>query len=278
MPFAIDRYGAPFLTVHRADFHKILVEEAERLGVTCLLSSTAIGIDFEKPAVKLAEKPEFPADMIIGADGVNSVCREFLVHHPDPPHLTGDLAYRIIIKAEDMKRHPDLNELTEKPAIHYWMGPSAHAVCYLLQGGALYNIVLICPDNLPESTNTAKADLQEMRDFFQEWDPKLRLLLGMVQETSKWRLRNIKEMQNWSHPGGTFTLLGDACHATLPYLYVLIETIGGFFCGSPFLQTKAPKKLIFKPELKVQHKRWKTERFSERCLSESSQKPSSPTF
>ena len=141
-----------------------------------------------------------------------------MLGHPDPPRLTGDLAYRIVVKAEDMRKHEILRELVETPQINYWMGPHAHAVCYLLKGGGLYNIVLACPDNLPEMVNTQKADLQEMQAFFKDWDPRLKTLLGMVQETSKWRLQNSEEMAQWSHPGGKFALLGDACHATLPYL------------------------------------------------------------
>ena len=218
IPYAEERYGVPYLHIHRADYHKILVTEAENLGVGMQLGCTVTKVDFEKPSLHLKDKPEFLADIILGADGLKSVCREALVGHPDPPHLTGDLAYRIIVKASDMKKDPLLRDLAEKPAINYWMGPDAHAVCYLLQGGDLYNIVLICPDNLPELVNNAKADVQEMRDFFEKWDPKLKALLGLVQETSKWRLQNSEEMETWSHPSGKFALLGDACHATLPYL------------------------------------------------------------
>ena len=218
VPYAIERYGVPYLHIHRADYHKILVAEAERLGVSMKLGSTVMTIDFEKPSLHLRDKPEFHADLILGADGLKSICREALLGHPDPPRLTGDLAYRVIIKASDMKQHPDLKVLVEKPTINYWMGPNSHVVCYLLQGGGLYNIVLISPDNLPELVNTAKADLNEMRAFFQKWDPKLKALLGLVQETSKWRLQNSEEMERWSHPSGKFALLGDACHATLPYL------------------------------------------------------------
>ena len=218
VPFTEDRYGAPYLHIHRADYHRILVAEAKCLGVTVTLDSAVTAIDFERPSVQLRNKPDFHADLIIGADGLKSVCREVFLGHPDPPRLTGDLAYRIVVKAEDMKEHPDLRDLVEKPAINLWMGPLGHVVCYLLKGGGLYNIVLICPDNLPELVNTAKADLQEMRDFFKSWDPKLKTLLGLVQETSKWRLQNSEEMESWSHPGGKFALLGDACHATLPYL------------------------------------------------------------
>ena len=218
VPYAEKRYGVPYLHIHRADYHKILVSEAQHLGVKMQLGSMVTGIDFDKASIHMRDRPDFQADLILGADGLKSICRESLLGRPDPPHLTGDLAYRIVIKAEDMKKHPDLRGLVEKPAINYWMGPYGHVVCYLLKGGCLYNIVLICPDNLPEMLNTAKADLQEMRDFFAKWDPRLKTLLSMVQETTKWRLLNSKEMESWSHSSGKFALLGDACHATLPYL------------------------------------------------------------
>lgn len=220
VPYAEERYSAPYLHIHRADYHRILVVEAERLGVRLQLGSTVTKIDFEKALIQTKDKPDFHADLILGADGLKSICRESLLGHLDPPHLTGDLAYRIVINVEDMKTHPDLRELVEKPAINYWMGPYGHVVCYLLQGGGLCNIVLICPDNLPEMTNTIKADLQEMREFFAGWDPKLKTLLEIVQETTKWRLLNSEEMESWRHPSGKFALLGDACHATLPYLLV----------------------------------------------------------
>lgn len=218
LPFAEETYGAPYLHIHRADYHKILVEEAMRVGVMIQLDSTVTKIDFEKPSVHIKNQPEFFADIIIGADGLKSVCRESLLGHSDPPHLTGDLAYRIIVPADEMKKDPLLKDLAERPNINYWMGPDAHAVCYLLKGGGLYNIVLICPDDLPEMVNMAKADLEEMNDFFKNWDPRLRALLKLCKETSKWRLQNSREMQTWSHPSGKFALLGDACHATLPYL------------------------------------------------------------
>lgn len=218
VPYAETHYGVPYLHIHRADYHRILVAEAERLGVKLQLGSTVTKIDFDTASIRIRDKPNFYADLILGADGLKSACRESLLGHTDPPRLTGDLAYRIVIKAEDIKKHPDLRELVEKPAINYWMGPYGHVVCYLLQGGGLYNIVLICPDNLPEMMNTVKADLQEMREFFAGWDPKLKTLLGLVQETTKWRLLTSEEMESWSHPNGKFALLGDACHATLPYL------------------------------------------------------------
>ena len=217
-PYAEQKYGYPYLHIHRADYHRILVSEAERLGVKICLGCTVTDLDFSRGIVRLRDKSDFQADLILGGDGLKSICRETLLGRPDAPHPTGDLAYRIIINVEDMKRHPELRGLVERPAINYWMGPHGHVVCYLLQGGTLCNIVLICPDDLPAMVNTADADVQEMRDFFEDWDPKLKTLLGLVQQTMKWRLLDSKEMERWSHPSGKFALLGDACHATLPYL------------------------------------------------------------
>lgn len=218
VPYAEERYGVPYLHIHRADYHAILVEEAQKAGVTMQLNSAVTGIDFDAPAVHIKDKPDFHADVVIGADGLKSACREALLGKPDPPHFTGDLAYRITVRRDDMMQIPELRELADKPVITYWFGPDSHVVCYLLQRGGLYNIVLACPDDLPETVNTAKADIDEMHDIFKDWDPVLRKLLGLVKETSKWRLQNSEEMKTWAHPGGKSVLLGDACHSTLPYL------------------------------------------------------------
>lgn len=250
VPYCEQRYEAPYLHIHRADYHSILVDEARRLGATIKLNCHIEGIDFEKPAVHISGQPEFEADVILGADGLKSVCREALLGHADPPRLTGDLAYRIVVKAEDMMKHESLVELALNPAINYWMGPDAHAVCYLLKGGGLYNIVLACPDNLPELISTSQADIQEMCDFFKDWDPRLRTLLSIVQETSKWRLQNSEEMEHWCHPSGKFALMGDACHATLPYLAsdAAMAVEDGAFLGGLFDRISSKEQI---PDLLV---------------------------
>ncbi|KAF2840847.1 FAD dependent oxidoreductase [Patellaria atrata CBS 101060] len=217
-PFTETEYGNPYLHVHRAELHKILADATIQAGAVIKLGSAVTSIDFDRPAVKIKGKPDFTADVIIGADGLRSVCREQLLGHPDPPRDTGDLAYRAVVKASDMRQRAELSDLIDNPSINYWIGPGAHAVCYLMHAGDLFNIVIACPDTLPALVNTQKADLQEMWDLFATWDPVFRTLLGMVRETSKWRLQSSIELRKWSHAGGKFALLGDACHATLPYL------------------------------------------------------------
>ena len=121
-----------------------MLERALELGVNVHLNSQVIHVEFEyPPSVTVQSGEVFRGDLVVGCDGLRSVCREALVGHPDPPHETGDIAYRILVPAEAMKPHPELRGFLEEPAINFWMGPDGHAVCYLLKGGNLYNIVLL---------------------------------------------------------------------------------------------------------------------------------------
>lgn len=121
-----------------------MLERALELGVEVHINSTVTHLDFnDPPNVTVKGGKIYHADLVIGCDGLRSVCREALVGHPDPPHETGDIAYRILVSADQMKHHPELHEFLDDPQINVWMGPDGHVVCYLLKGGNLYNIVLM---------------------------------------------------------------------------------------------------------------------------------------
>jgi len=233
VPHGVKKYGHPYWHAHRADFHKAMLERAIELGVDVHINSQVTDLDFnDPPKVTVKGGKVYTADLVVGCDGLRSVCREALVGHPDPPHETGDIAFRILVPAEQMRPHADLAELLDNPAINIWMGPDGHVVCYLLKGGNLYNIVLLyitlrskdltyrAPDDLPPNVNTAKGEVEEMRAIFADWDPKLKKLLSFVDTCLKWKLQNSdpSALATWVHPHGTFCLLGDAAHATLPYL------------------------------------------------------------
>lgn len=214
-----DVYGEGMYPIHRADFHTVLADEARRLGVDIQLGAIVSGIDFEDARVRLLGREEaVQADVVIGADGLNSVSRELLLGRKDPPHRTGDLAYRLTVKEADMRAHPVLRELVDRKSSDVWLGPRTFVVGYLLKEDGYYNLAALCPDTMSEDTNVAKATPQELRDVLRGWDPRLQALVDMVEHTQKWRLLTSREMAEWCHPEGKFTLLGDACHASLPYL------------------------------------------------------------
>ncbi|KIX10233.1 uncharacterized protein Z518_01314 [Rhinocladiella mackenziei CBS 650.93] len=211
-------YGHPYLHVHRADYHNVLIEEFRRLGGSVKTNSEVIGIDFVKPMIQIRGQHDVYADLVIGADGVKSTTRELFLGHSDPPRFSGDMAYRCVVREEDIRQHPHLVGFLESTSINCWVGPGQHVMMYKMREGDLLNIVIACTDILPESTNMASADVQELSDAVKGWDSNLAELVALASRGTKGRLMRVDEMESWIHPSGKFALLGDACHATIPYL------------------------------------------------------------
>lgn len=129
--------GTPFWDFHRANLHKCLLDRAVELGATVETNARVVDIvnevegAFSKATAVLANGGKRIADLIVGADGINSRCREILLGRPDPPILTGDLAYRLLLNTEDMMKDPELKSFVEDPQVNYWMGPDAHAGMFI---------------------------------------------------------------------------------------------------------------------------------------------------
>ncbi|RWA08822.1 hypothetical protein EKO27_g6268 [Xylaria grammica] len=218
--------GAPFWDFHRANLHNSLITRAAQLGAKLITNAKVqtftIGDDGASATVLLADGRHMTADLVVGADGINSALREVFLGRGDPPIPTGDLAYRLLLNTRDMISDPDLRPFVDNPQVNYWLGPNMHAVNYILRGGELLNMVLLVPDDIPEGTaNTMEGDAEEMRAHLRGWDPRLGKLAALCDAKSvlKWRLCIRPSLEPaWSDPSGAFTMLGDAVHATLPYL------------------------------------------------------------
>ncbi|KKA17853.1 hypothetical protein T310_8210 [Rasamsonia emersonii CBS 393.64] len=173
------RYGSPFWDFHRADLHNCLYNRAVELGAKVYTNSRVVDVEYHaSPAqatVILANGSRYTADLVVGADGIASRTRECFLKRVDPPTPTGDLAYRVLLDLRKIQLDEDVRKMLENTEVNYWMGPGAHAVCYLLRNRTYLNI-------------------------------------------QKWKLCIRHELPRWNHPSGTFTMLGDAVHATLPYL------------------------------------------------------------
>jgi salicylate hydroxylase len=213
--------GTAYWDFHRANLHKCLVERAEELGARLVVNAKVKDVVCRQEAegggaeVVLESAEVWKCDLVVGADGIASKLREIMVGGPDPPTLTGDLAYRLLLKTEDMRKDPELREFIETPQVNYWLGPDAHAVNYVLRGGELFNMVLLVPDDLPEGVNVGPGNVEEMQALYKDWDPRIVKLLALCESVNKWRLAIREGMDCWSHPSGSFTLLGDSVHATL---------------------------------------------------------------
>ncbi|KAI0438241.1 FAD binding domain protein [Xylaria telfairii] len=212
----IQRYGAPFWDVHRADLQACLVHRAISLGVDIEVGCEITDVNFDQAVATAKDGRRFHGNVILGADGLWSRTRNLMLQREMPPQPTGDLAYRIILDLKDIG-DPELRRLVSSPSVNFWIGPHSHAVGYSVRQGT-YNLVLLRPDDLPVDVSRASANVEEMRKAFQDWDPILTNLLACVDQVDKWRLMHLSSLTTWCHKEGKFVMAGDSCHPMLPYL------------------------------------------------------------
>lgn len=206
--------------MHRVDLQRAMAARCQELGITIRLSAKVVEVDFEMVEVKLQDGEVLDGDVVLCADGLWSSTRAQFLGKPSPAILTGDLAYRIVINTGDLTGPdaPELQKFIRDSTVNFWVGPGTHVVAYTMRAGDVYNIVLLCPDNLPPGVSKTDGDLEEMKELFVGWDQILRKFLDQVKGVAKWKLMWLDTLPEWANEDGTFLMMGDCCHPMLPYL------------------------------------------------------------
>ena len=206
------RYGAPYIFIHRGDLHRLLAEAVCAQKPDAIhLNARCVGVEQNTGGVtlRLEDGRSARGRLLIGADGVHSVVRA-AVFGAGRPEFTGCMAWRGVIPRERLPGGIPM-------AGTNWIGPGRHVVHYPLRRGELLNFVGVVErgDWLIESW-TAQGTRGECLADFAGWHEDVRALIEAIDTPFKWALMARSAMTHWSE--GRVTLLGDACHATLPFL------------------------------------------------------------
>jgi len=208
------RYGFPYFHMHRADLVSVL-EQACRAKpqITLRLGETVVACPGDgTPSLVLTSGERLEADVLVGADGLRSVVREALFG-PAAPRFTGNVAWRGLIPAAR------LEGADMRPVAALWMGPGAHFVHYYVRGGTLVNFVgVVEADDWREESWSSRGEAADLRRDFAGWHPTVRRIVEAAPEDAcfRWALFDRDPLPCWSR--GAATLLGDACHPTLPFM------------------------------------------------------------
>lgn len=204
------RYGAPYLLLHRGDLHEALfgAVDADRIHLDMQLS----GLESREDGVSLrfANGEVREVDGVVGADGVHSLVREWMLG-PDEPRFTGRVAYRTTFKAELLKG-AQIDHCTK------WWGPDRHIVIYYITPSRdeLYFVTSLPEPEWRNESWSARGDLEKLRAAFAGFHPQVQTVLQACPEVYKWALYERDPLPRWSQ--GRVVLLGDACHPMVPYM------------------------------------------------------------
>jgi salicylate hydroxylase len=210
------RYGAPYLTLHRQDLHAALLEAARGLGVRVhaprkLQSLTEQGAVVHAVA---AGGPDVEAEAVVIADGLWSEVRA-LVAPDGAPRPTGHLAYRGLVRQADLPPPLRSREVT------VWLAPRMHLVTYPVRGGDVLNTVCLVEGAI--SGDPRGWDHLAVRSGLQAaLGPVcvgVQEHLAAVPEWRLWALHDRAPIRSADALArGRIALLGDAAHPMLPYL------------------------------------------------------------
>jgi salicylate hydroxylase len=127
---AAKRYRAPFWDFHRADLHQCLVDRMAELGGKVICRSAVVDVICDEAnqqaTVIVQDGKLYTADLVVGADGINTTLRGVMTGRDEPPTPTGDLAYRLLLDTSKILEDPELAEYILKPQVNIWLGPDAH--------------------------------------------------------------------------------------------------------------------------------------------------------
>ena len=210
---AIERYGYPYLTVYRPDLLQVLTDAVLALDPNALrLDSKVVdcAVNGERATLRLEDGTSVAGDALIGADGVHSCVRNAL-YGKSKPSFSGMMAWRAVIPADQ------LPERMTRPVATNWVGPGAHVVCYPLRSGSLINFVATVErDDWQVESWMVEGTAEECKRDFVGWHEDIQLMIENAPSLYKWALMVRPPMDRWTV--GCATLLGDACHPTLPFL------------------------------------------------------------
>ncbi len=214
--FAENRWGAPYLVIHRADLQSALLAAAEKdPDITITTGATVAdfaghadgitaSVDREKRIV------EETGLLLVAADGVWSRLAS-RIEGASTSAYSGKLAWRATISASDVT-----SDLIDTRNVNTFMHPRIHVVAYPIRSGTAINLVAAMDGPDVGQRWEAAQDTAPLYSAMEEASPELAAIARAAAPWVAWALHGVDPNGRWTDPAGV-ALIGDAAHALTPF-------------------------------------------------------------
>lgn len=216
-------YGDAYLTMHRADLAKALLDQAQAMKVSFDWGCHLVHLEQSGHAVTVqTDRQSVQAPIVVGADGLWSQVRH-AVPSASQPKPVGQEALRAVLMTTpwttaDPPHHSPWQDIRQE--ITVWVGADRHVVGYPIRGGQTYSLVLVRhPTSSYPKNWDHRLSPDAIADVCSVSNAPLRQLLQAAEEWHGWPLSASPPLTCADALGhGRVVLVGDAAHPLRPHM------------------------------------------------------------
>ncbi|KAF2019220.1 FAD/NAD(P)-binding domain-containing protein [Aaosphaeria arxii CBS 175.79] len=191
-------YGYPLWPLHRAELQRVLYNAAIDRGVAFRFGNRVVSIEDDDTSVSitLADSQralKIAADVIVGADGVESQVRRSVGSDACSPIDSGMTVIRGFISEDTARLDPETAVLMEE--IGLWCGPKASIAIMPVRLGENTLLGFDCcyrRDEVIDDEQGKEQCVKHLGQFYGEFDSVVQKVLFQAEDVRTWRLMEAK--------------------------------------------------------------------------------------